>query len=135
MNRFNPRDFKKNFAFLNFRTESFEKLHSYCEDKIGKSLLEVCAQSMSRKIAVEWDLSRKHFNIIPGQDQDNDKIPLVIKQDMQWLQRGFYSPGGSMHTFGGLSNGIITTNLLINKCTVCNKYNAEKIMLVIATKM
>ena len=93
LNGFGPADFKKYFSFLNFRTESFEKLHFYCEDKIGKSLLEVCAQSMSRKIEVEWDLSRKHFNIIPGQDQDNDKIPLVIKQDMQWPQRGFYSPG------------------------------------------
>ena len=45
---------------------------------------------------------------------------------MQWLQRGFLSPSGTIHAIGGLTNGIIGTKLLINKCTACDKLQASK---------
>ena len=122
---FRPADFKKYFSFLNFKTESFGKLHFYCEDNVGKELLKLSKESMNRKLQEERKLCLKYFNIVPSENSDADKIPIVIKQDMQWPQRGFNSPAGTIHTFGGLSNGIIQTNLLINKCTWCNKYKAE----------
>ena len=44
---------------------------------------------------------------------------------MQSFQRGCHSPTETMHTIGGLSNKIISTNLLINKCTICSNYDAQ----------
>ena len=40
---------------------------------------------------------------------------------MQWLQRGFNSPSGTIHAIGGLTDGIIGSKLIINKCTLCSK--------------
>ena len=58
---FGPADFKKYFSFLNFRTESFQKLHYYCEDNVGKILQNLAKVSMTRKLNLERRLSNKFF--------------------------------------------------------------------------
>ena len=37
---------------------------------------------------------------------------------MQWLERGFQSPSGTIHSIGGLTDGIVGPKLIINKCTL-----------------
>ena len=123
---FGPYDFNKYFLFLSFDTSSFNKLHYYCEDKVGVIIQKLRDESMTRQLKKERALSFAHFNLVPGVNSEMDKIPIIIKQDMQWLQRGFHSPTGTMHTIRGLSNKIISTNLLINKCTICSNYKAKK---------
>ena len=63
MNGFGPTDIKKYFSFLNFRTESFQKVHYYCEKNVGSVITELSQEFMDRKRQVERELSIKHFNI------------------------------------------------------------------------
>ena len=64
------------------------------------------------------------FNIVSQHPDIITQIPLVIKLDMQWLERGFQSPSGTIHAIGGLTDGIIGTKLIINKCTLCSQKKA-----------
>ena len=121
---FGPADFKKYFSILNFKSNSFHQIHNWCEDKVGSVLVNLAKKSMANKMKIEREKSYNYFNI-PKSNNETEKIPLVAKQDMQWLQRGFFSPVGTMHTFGGLSDGIIESNHLINTCTICNRYKFE----------
>ena len=110
------RDFKKYFSFLKLNTKLFHKLHDYVEDYVGKVLVSVTQQSMRNKLVEEIKKSQVFFNVVRNDPSITTKIPIVIKLDMQWLQRGFQSPSGMIHAIGGLIDGIIGSKLIINKC-------------------
>ena len=120
------RDFKKYFSFLKLNTKLFHKLHDYVEDYVGKVLVSVTQQSMRNKLVEEIKKSQVFFNVVRNDPSITTKIPIVIKLDMQWLQRGFNSPSGTIHAIGGLTDGIIGSKLIINKCTLCSKKNLWK---------
>ena len=120
-----PADFKKYFGFLKFDTKSFQKLHIYVEDFVGAQLIDVSERSMKAMLTNEIKKSANFFNVVSNSPELVTKVPIVIKLDMQWLQRGFFSPSGTIHAIGGLTNGIIGTKLLINKCTICAKFKAS----------
>ena len=119
-------DFKKYFSFLQLQITNLHHLHSYVEDFVGATLIDVSERSMRKKLLEEVKMSTPFFNIVLNNPIKLTKIPIVIKLDMQWLQRGFLSPSGTIHAIGGLTNGIIGTKLLINKCTACDKLQASK---------
>ena len=121
-----PADFKKYFVFFKFDMKSLQKLHIYVEDFVGAQLLDVLKRSMQAMLQNEIKKSTDFFNVVSNSPELVTKVPIVIKLDMQWLQRGFFSPSGTIHAIGGLTNGIIGTKLLINKCTICAKYKAFK---------
>ena len=87
-------------------------------------LVNVTQQSMNNKLIDEINKSRLFFNVVSQHPDIITQVPLVIKLDMQWLERGFTSPSGTIHAIGGLTDGIIGTKLIINKCTTCSQKKA-----------
>ena len=79
---------------------------------------------MSNKLIEEIEKSKLFFNVVPLPPEKKTQVPLVIKLDMQWLERGFQSPSGTIHSIGGLTDGIVGTKLIINKCTLCSQKKA-----------
>ena len=83
-----------------------------------------------KKLNKEIELSRKLHNIVPNAPGFIDRVPIQMKLDMQWPLRGgghaYMSPSGTIHGIGGITNGIVSTALMCNKCVVCDRVVATK---------
>ena len=83
---------------------------------------------MKKAMNEEIRASELYFHIVQNVPELKTKIPTILKLGMQWLLRGgghsYMFPSGTIHGIGGLYNGIVCTHLIINKCTICEKYKS-----------